>query len=129
MEDIMLKIRTDQIGLTEPIEVKLTVAKKTMANNVMIHAIKGDLGKPKDSAGSEVDEMVQDNAVMGEMMDFVQTMLGLTKVQRKKVEESIDVDDLTKYTNYLYFKTRGLSDETIDSIMNDTQEDADPKEA
>jgi hypothetical protein len=129
MEDIMLKIRTDQIGLTEPIEVKLTVAKKTMANNVMIHAIKGDLGKPKDSAGSEVDEMVQDNAVMGEMMDFVQTMLGLTKVQRKKVEDSIDVDDLTKYTNYLYFKTRGLSDETIDSIMNDTQEDADPKEA
>lgn len=125
----MLKIRTDQIGLTEPIEVKLTVAKKTMANNVMIHAIKGDLGKPKDSAGSEVDEMVQDNAVMGEMMDFVQTMLGLTKVQRKKVEDSIDVDDLTKYTNYLYFKTRGLSDETIDSIMNDTQEDADPKEA
>lgn len=126
----MIKLRTDIIGLSKPVEIKLTVAKKMMANDIMIHALKGDLGvvkKKKDEEASATDEMVQDNAVLTQMLDFVQQILGLSNEQTEQLKNTLDTDDLTKYVNYIYFKTRGISDADADSLLSDSGEDEDPK--
>ena len=135
----MIKLRTKAIGLNKPIEVKLTVKRRKLANAYMISALKNDLRQPTKPAADETEEdadrRVTEDVLSGfeavndfadETLAFIKDFLGLSDTQIAKIEDGIEESVLYDYANYLFRRSQGTTDAEFDAQGKETT--TDPKE-
>lgn len=131
---MVVKIRTTQIGLKKPINVKATLSNVDKADEMMISllSLNVDLEEEgQDDSGTEekdqtkvaIENLKKERAFTEKAVSFLQDILKLTDKQIQTVKETVDYNTLGKYLNYVCGRIKGISEEAFKDV-----DKASPKE-
>lgn len=131
-----IKVKTEQLGIKGPIEVKATAGLVDEANLVLIKLLGDDVKMPaeKELSDDEFNALSDDEKeeytaqknkevvnlaklehdTMQAMFDFIQGSLKLTDKQIKKVKYGLTQAEIGEYLGYLIGRIKGQSDEDLE---------------
>lgn len=124
---MVLKIRTTQIGLKKPINVKATLSNVDKADEMMISllSLNVDLEEEgQDDSGTEekdqtkvaIENLKKERAFTKKAVSFLQDILKLTDKQIQTVKETVDYSTLGEYLNYVCGRIKGISEEAFKDV-------------
>lgn len=126
-DKMVVKIRTTQIGLKKPINVKATLSNVDKADEMMISllSLNVDLEEEgQDDSGTEekdqtkvaIENLKKERAFTEKAVSFLQDILKLTDKQIQTVKETVDYNTLGKYLNYVCGRIKGISEEAFKDV-------------
>lgn len=124
---MVVKIRTTQIGLKKPINVKATLSNVDKADEMMISllSLNVDLEEEgQDDSGTEekdqtkvaIENLKKERAFTKKAVSFLQDILKLTDKQIQIVKETVDYSTLGEYLNYVCGRIKGISEEAFKDV-------------
>lgn len=124
---MVVKIRTTQIGLKKPINVKATLSNVDKADEMMISllSLNVDLEEEgQDDSGTEekdqtkvaIENLKKERAFNKKAVSFLQDILKLTDKQIQTVKETVDYSTLGEYLNYVCGRIKGISEEAFKDV-------------
>lgn len=124
---MVVKIRTTQIGLKKPINVKATLSNVDKADEMMISllSLNVDLEEEgQDDSGTEekdqtkvaIENLKKERAFTEKAVSFLQDILKLTDKQIQTVKETVDYSTLGEYLNYVCGRIKGISEEAFKDV-------------
>lgn len=124
---MVVKIRTTQIGLKKPINVKATLSNVDKADEMMISLLSLDVDleeEGQDDSGTEekdqtkvaIENLKKERAFNKKAVSFLQDILKLTDKQIQTVKETVDYNTLGKYLNYVCGRIKGISEEAFKDV-------------
>lgn len=124
---MVVKIRTTQIGLKKPINVKATLSNVDKADEMMISllSLNVDLEEDgQDDSGTEekdqtkvaIENLKKERAFTEKAVSFLQDILKLTDKQIQTVKETVDYSTLGEYLNYVCGRIKGISEEAFKDV-------------
>lgn len=124
---MVVKIRTTQIGLKKPINVKATLSNVDKADEMMISllSLNVDLEEEgQDDSGAEekdqtkvaIENLKKERAFTEKAVSFLQDILKLTDKQIQTVKETVDYSTLGEYLNYVCGRIKGISEEAFKDV-------------
>lgn len=126
-DKMVVKIRTTQIGLKKPINVKATLSNVDKADEMMISLLSLDVDleeEGQDDSGTEekdqtkvaIENLKKERAFNKKAVSFLQDILKLTDKQIQTVKETVDYNTLGKYLNYVCGRIKGISEEAFKDV-------------
>lgn len=126
-DKMVVKIRTTQIGLKKPINVKATLSNVDKADEMMISllSLNVDLKEEgQDDSGNEekdqnkvaIENLQKERAFTKKAVSFLQDILKLSDKQIQTVKETIDYRTLGEYLNYVCGRIKGMSEEAFKDV-------------
>lgn len=124
---MVVKIRTTQIGLKKPINVKATLSNVDKADEMMISLLSLDVDleeEGQDDSGTEekdqtkvaIENLKKERAFNKKTVSFLQDILKLTDKQIQTVKETVDYSTLGEYLNYVCGRIKGISEEAFKDV-------------
>ncbi|WP_270529531.1 phage tail tube assembly chaperone [Limosilactobacillus vaginalis] len=124
---MVVKIRTTQIGLKKPINVKATLSNVDKADEMMISLLSLDVDleeEGQDDSGTEekdqtkvaIENLKKERAFNKKTVSFLQDILKLTDKQIQTVKETVDYNTLGEYLNYVCGRIKGISEEAFKDV-------------
>ncbi len=126
-DKMVVKIRTTQIGLKKPINVKATLSNVDKADEMMISLLSLDVDleeEGQDDSGTEekdqtkvaIENLKKERAFNKKTVSFLQDILKLTDKQIQTVKETVDYSTLGEYLNYVCGRIKGISEEAFKDV-------------
>lgn len=124
---MVVKIRTEKIGLRKPINVHASVSNVDRADEMMIALLSldatfaeqeeaEDSDDPKAQAAKALDGLKKEREFTRKSLQFLQDVLKLSDKQLNSVKEHIDFDTLGDYLNYVCGRIKGMPESAFKDV-------------